>query len=77
MNGVQEEEAEEIIAIANSFNNVAGSDHDEHRELWCVLGREDLSVWYLRVAFQAILYIVLPFQRTDEPYATTAESGDS
>lgn len=45
LGGVLEEEGEEIIGIARAIPN-----EDDEIALWSVLGREEVSIWFMRVS---------------------------
>ena len=47
LGGVLEEEGEEIIAIASAHNDELAPNGG----LWAVLGREEVTVWCIRVSF--------------------------
>ncbi len=49
LGGVQEEEAESVIAICRADDEEIDRN-ESGSKVWAVLGREDLSIWYFKVS---------------------------
>lgn len=61
LGGLLEEEGEEVIAIARAPDRPPGEE-DEGGRYWAVLGREEISIWTIRVRLSGFYLLSSSFE---------------